>query len=80
MNRQIEQELERIVGGAGVEVSESETSSEANRRVRLEMTDAVYDLPANRLLIVLEKVPDRIGVPALRKVIEEHFPSVIENP
>lgn len=79
MNQQIKKELERIVDGAGVKVSDLETSAEANRRIKLETARGVYELPANRFLIFLQKLPDRIGVEALRQAIEERFPSVMER-
>lgn len=79
MTTQIEQELDRIVGGGAVMVTEIETAVEANRRVRLETANAVYELPANRLLILLRKLPDHAGVEPLRQAIEENFPSVVEG-
>ncbi len=75
MVNEIEQELERIVGGEGVSVSELDSAEEANRRVHLETARAAYDLPANRLLVRLKSLPDHIGIEALRTAIEEEFPS-----
>lgn len=79
MKSQIEQELNRIVGGGAVTVTENDTDEEANRRVKLETSNGVYELPANRLLVFLEKLPDDIGVTPLRQAIEERFPSVVDT-
>ncbi|MCA9110250.1 MAG: hypothetical protein KDA52_09900 [Planctomycetaceae bacterium] len=79
MNSQIEQELDRIVNGEAIKVSDMETSSEANRRIKLDTANCVYELPANRFLIFLQRLPDQIGVEALRQAIEERFPSVVEQ-
>lgn len=79
MDPQIEQELDRIVGGEAVQVTDVETSIEANRRIKLETANRVYELSANRLLSFLQKLPDCIAVEALRQAIEERFPSVVEQ-
>lgn len=78
MKTEIEQELQRIVGGESVGVTEIETDRGANRRMKLETARATYDLPANRLLTMLQSLPDQIGVAALREEIERQFPSTVD--
>jgi hypothetical protein len=75
MSSEIQAELERIVGGEGVRVSPVPTKEEANRRVQLETANAVYEVPENRLLILLKKLPDGIGIEALRQAVEEELPA-----
>lgn len=75
MNPEIPEHVKRIVGGEGVGVTDVETESEANPRVRMETANATYELPANRVLSFLESLPDDIGVEALRQAIEERFPA-----
>lgn len=79
MNFRIQQELERVVGGGAVSVTDVATQTPANPRVRLETAQSVYELPANRTLIFLEKLPDRIGVEAFREAIERRFPSATQE-
>ena len=79
MDPRIEEELNRVVGGDAVKATEVETESEANRRVRVETSEAIYELPANRGLIFLQKLPDGIGGEALRMAIEQRFPSAVHG-
>lgn len=73
MRTDIQKEVERVVGGKSVNVSEIDTAETANPRVKVETAHATYDLPANRFLIQLRDMPDGVGVNALRQHIEEHF-------
>ena len=74
MQSEIERELERVVGGKGVEVQDIDSPEAANPRVKVETAEAVYELPAARFLLFLKDSPDHIGVNALRLSIEQHFP------
>jgi hypothetical protein len=60
-------------------VTDVATETPANPRVRLETAQSAYELPANRTLILLEKLPGRIGVDALREEIERRFPSATQE-
>lgn len=73
MSQELKSELERLVGGNAIEIEEEPTSSPANRRVQLTTANASYSLPANELLMELRKLPDKIGVEALRETIERKF-------
>lgn len=73
MIEEIQAELQRLVGGNAAEVATEQTAETANRRVKLTTANAVYSLPANELLIELRKLPDRIGVEALRQAVEQKF-------
>ncbi|REK24499.1 MAG: hypothetical protein DWQ45_17070 [Planctomycetota bacterium] len=79
MDPRVEEELKRIVGGEGVTATDIETESPANRRLRLETAQAVYEVPAGRGLIFLQQLPDDIGVEALRQAIEQEFPGAGET-
>jgi hypothetical protein len=68
----IERELRRICSGEGVEVIELDSHSRPGW-VRLSTARTDLDLPADQLLPLLRRTPDGIGVPALRKLIEEHI-------
>lgn len=74
MQSEIQQQLERVVGGKGVRASDLDTREAANPRVTIETAEAVYDLPANRFLLLLKELPDDVGINALRQAIEQHFP------
>ncbi len=74
MQPEIQREVERVVGGKGVDVSDIDTKESANPRIKVETAECVYELPANRFLLLLNDLPDDIGVVALRQSIEEHFP------
>jgi hypothetical protein len=73
MIQELQTELERLVGGNAAEVVHEPTTETANRRVQLKTANAVYSLPANELLIELRKLPDKIGVEALRQTVEHKF-------
>lgn len=75
MQVEIQKELKRVVGGPGVSASEIENRKPVNPRMKLETASAVYHLPANRLLLLLRELPDKIGVNALRQSLEQHFES-----
>jgi hypothetical protein len=74
MQTEIERELERVVGGQGVDVTDINSAETANPRIKVETAEAVYELPATRFLLLLKDLPDHIGVNALRLSIEQHFP------
>lgn len=74
MQAEIQREVERVVGGKGVDVKDIDTGDSADSRITLETAEATYDLPAERLLHLLKQMPGRVGVNALRQCIDEHFP------
>lgn len=73
MPQELQKEIDRLVGSESVEIFELPTQEEANHRVQLQTANAVYKLPANRLLALLRKLPDRIGVEGLREAIEREL-------
>lgn len=77
MKARISEQIERIVGPAGVDVIDVHNDDPANPRVRVETAHVSYVLPANRLMALLKQLPDDIGVLPFRKAIEDEFPSVI---
>ena len=75
MQAEIQREVERVVGGKGVDVKDIDTADSTHSHITLETAEATYELPAEQLLLLLKQMPDRVGVNALRQCIDEHFPS-----
>ena len=77
MQSEIQREVERIVGGKAVSVTDIDAQAgdgdEANHRIKLETANATYTLPAQQLFHLLRELPDEIGVNALRQSIEQQI-------
>ncbi len=77
MQSEIQREVERIVGGKAVSVTDIDARTDggdaAGHRIQLETAHATYTLPAGELFHLLRELPDEIGVNALRQRIEQRF-------
>jgi hypothetical protein len=68
---QIETELERVVGSAGVSLHYQQCEPHG-RYVRIETAEAVWGMPPEDLLRMLSEMPDRAGILALRQAADQH--------